>query len=148
MSFPLCKVSVSIQMSGTFSNTIFWDSILQFLLVVSEGGEQSCAWPSSLPEHTQLQEWRVDACLPQVKLSLQSFFFAIWNWKPQSIILTVFLDLQPESTGQKLCYLIFFLFPIAILLPIQSSSPSLIAHFEKIQISMSPEGFEVTLMFS
>lgn len=87
---------------------------------------------------TQLQKQGVDACLPQVKLSLQSFF-AIWNWKHQSINLAVFLELQPKSTGQKLCYFFFFpLFLIAILLKIQSSSSSLIAHFETIQTSRSP----------
>lgn len=142
MSFPLSKVSVSIQMSGAFSNLVFWDSILQLLLVESKGGEWSCAWPGSLPEHTQLQKQGVDARLPQIKLSLQSFF-AIWNWKPQSIILTVFLELQPKSIGQKLCYLFFFLFPIAILLKIKSSSSSLIAHFETIQTSRSPVWLKV-----
>jgi len=72
MSFPLSQVSARIQMSAAFSDLIFGDSILQFPPGASKAGEGSCAWPGSLPAHTQLEG--ADACLPQGKLNLQSFF--------------------------------------------------------------------------
>lgn len=110
MLLHLSKVSVHPSISQGFFNA----DLLRYCSAVSSGESKGggWSWPSSLPEHTELQEQEFGACLPQVKLSFQSSF-AIWNWKPKSINLSVLLELQPKSTGQKL-YVIYLFSPSSL----------------------------------